>query len=132
MRISDWSSDVCSSDLERKDRGRGAFQEMNYPNVFGDSAKWVWEVSDTEQLPEVVARGFPLAPGGTPGPIVIVLPEDMLTDTCAPPVPAPNPLPRPPHGRGAPDQRAPVISRTRDVFGNRESGLSDSRGRRII
>src|SRR3546814_13972854 len=76
MRISDWSSDVCSSDLERKDRGRGAFQEMNYPNVFGDSAKWVWEVSDTEQLPEVVARGFHLAQGGTPGPIVIVLPED--------------------------------------------------------
>src|SRR3546814_10879961 len=54
--------------VERKDHGRGAFQEMNYPKVFGDSAKWVWEVSDAEQLPEVVARGFHLAQGGTPGP----------------------------------------------------------------
>src|SRR3546814_6112334 len=110
MRISDWSSDVCSSDLERKDRGRGAFQEMNYPNVFGDSAKWVWEVSDTEQLPEVVARGFHLAQGGTPGPIVIVLPEDMLTDPCATPVPAPNPVPRPAPGREALDQVAAALA----------------------
>lgn len=97
--------------VERKDRGRGAFQEMNYPRVFGDSAKWVWEVSDAEQLPEVAARGFLLAQSGTPGPVVIVLPEDMLTDACAAPVPAPNPVPRPAPGPQELDRVAAALAK---------------------
>ncbi len=75
----------------RADRGRGAFQEIDYGVMFGDIAKGVWEVSDAEQLPEVVARAFHLALSETPGPCVIALPEDMLTDAVAAEVIAPLP-----------------------------------------
>ena len=76
----------------RADRGRGAFQEIDYGVMFGGIAKGVWEVSDAEQLPEVVARAFHLALSETPGPCVIALPEDMLTDAVAAEVIAPLPL----------------------------------------
>ncbi|MHA1569490.1 MAG: thiamine pyrophosphate-dependent enzyme [Alphaproteobacteria bacterium] len=75
----------------RADRGRGAFQEIDYGVMFGGIAKGVWEVSDAAQLPEVVARAFHLALSDTPGPCVIALPEDMLTDAVAAEVIAPLP-----------------------------------------
>ena len=78
--------------VARADRGRGAFQEIDYGVLFGDIAKGVWEVSDAEQLPEVVARAFHLALSETPGPCVIALPEDMLSDAVAAEVVAPLPF----------------------------------------
>jgi acetolactate synthase-1/2/3 large subunit len=76
--------------VERKDRGRGAFQEVNYERTFGDMAKLVVEVSDPLRLAEVTTHAFHVASMGVPGPVVIVLPEDMLID----PAPAPVLLPR--------------------------------------
>ena len=43
-------------------------------------AKWATQVDDANRLPEVVARAFSLACSGRPGPVVVALPEDMLTD----------------------------------------------------
>ncbi len=64
-------------------RDREAFQELDYRQVFGPGtlglAKWVGEVHDAARLPEYVARAFHVAMQGRPGPIVLVLPEDMLT-----------------------------------------------------
>ena len=67
--------------VERAALGRGAFQEMDYQAVFGSVAKWAVEVHDARRLPEIIARAFAVATGGRPGPVVISLPEDMLTDT---------------------------------------------------
>ncbi len=67
---------------ERAALGRGAFQEMDYQAVFGSVAKWVVEVHDARRLPEIVARAFAVAMQGRPGPVVISLPEDVLTDTA--------------------------------------------------
>ncbi len=67
----------------RADRGRGAFQEVDYTSFFADMAKGVWEVSDPETLPETVAKAFAIAQSGTPGPVIISLPEDMLYDDAA-------------------------------------------------
>lgn len=78
--------------VARADRGRGAFQEIDYAKAFGDIAKGVWEVHEAESLPEVVARAFHLALSETPGPCVIALPEDMLSDAVAAEVVAPLPL----------------------------------------
>ncbi|HEV2547730.1 MAG TPA: thiamine pyrophosphate-dependent enzyme [Stellaceae bacterium] len=81
--------------VERKDRGRGAFQEVNYERTFGDMAKLVVEVSDALRLAEITTHAFYVARTGVPGPVVIVLPEDMLTDpapaTVLPPLRAPMP-----------------------------------------
>jgi acetolactate synthase I/II/III large subunit len=64
-------------------RDREAFQEVDYRHMFGPGtlgmAKWVGEVHDANRLPEYVARAFHTAMQGRPGPVVLVLPEDMLT-----------------------------------------------------
>ncbi|MBQ1767042.1 MAG: thiamine pyrophosphate-binding protein, partial [Aquincola sp.] len=71
-------------------RDREAFQELDYRQVFGPGtlgmAKWVGEVQDAHRLPEYVARAFHTAMQGRPGPVVLVLPEDMLTQPTAAPV----------------------------------------------
>lgn len=60
-------------------RGREAFQEVDYGAVFGSVAKWVVEIDDPARIPELVARAFHVACQGRPGPVVVALPEDMLT-----------------------------------------------------
>ncbi len=68
-------------------RDREAFQELDYRQMFGPGtlgmAKWVGEVHDADRLPEYVARAFHTAMQGRPGPVVIVLPEDMLRQVTA-------------------------------------------------
>ena len=61
-------------------REREAFQEVDYKRFFGDMAKWVVEVDDAARFPELIARAFRVAMQGRPGPVVVALPEDMLTD----------------------------------------------------
>ena len=61
-------------------RQREAFQEVDYEAMFGPLAKWVVEVDDAVRLPEIVGRAFSTAVSGRPGPVVVSLPEDMLTD----------------------------------------------------
>jgi len=61
-------------------REREAFQELDYRAVFGSIAKWVVEIDDPARIPELVARAFHVALNGRPGPVVIALPEDMLTE----------------------------------------------------
>ena len=74
-------------------RDREAFQEVDYRQMFGPGtlgmAKWVGEVHDAERLPEYVARAFHTAMQGRPGPVVLVLPEDMLTQAITAPIVAP-------------------------------------------
>lgn len=71
---------------ERKDLGRLALQEQNYAKTFSDMTKMVIEVNDGAQLSEATARAFHVAESGTPGPVVVVLPEDMLGDAVDAPV----------------------------------------------
>jgi acetolactate synthase-1/2/3 large subunit len=66
--------------VERGMLGRGAFQEMDYKAFFGSTAKWVVEIEDAARIPEIVQRAFHVAMQGRPGPVVIALPEDVLTD----------------------------------------------------
>ncbi len=66
--------------VERKMLGRGAFQEMDYRALFHTTAKWVTEIFDAAQIPEVIQRAWHVAMQGRPGPVVISLPEDMLSD----------------------------------------------------
>lgn len=68
--------------VERGMREREAFQEVDYKAFFGSMAKWVVEVESAERLPELMARAFRIACQGRPGPVVMALPEDMLTETA--------------------------------------------------
>ncbi|GGF13198.1 thiamine pyrophosphate protein [Aliidongia dinghuensis] len=64
-------------------REREAFQEVDYRRMFGQMAKWVAEIDDAERIPEFVNHAFALATSGRPGPVVLALPEDMLTSLAA-------------------------------------------------
>jgi acetolactate synthase-1/2/3 large subunit len=69
--------------VERGMREREAFQEVDFRAFFGPIAKWATEIDDAARIPEIVARAFRVACQGRPGPVVIALPEDMLTDVVA-------------------------------------------------
>ncbi|WP_414474820.1 thiamine pyrophosphate-dependent enzyme [Microvirga sp. M2] len=79
--------------VEREHRHMGAFQEVDYERVFGSMAKWVVEVDHAERLPDIVATAFHAARSGTPGPVVVALPEDMLEDRIDRAPARPLPLP---------------------------------------
>ncbi|MDP9109140.1 MAG: thiamine pyrophosphate-binding protein [Pseudomonadota bacterium] len=59
---------------------REAFQEIDYRRMFGQMSKWVAQIDRADRIPEYVARAFQVATSGRPGPVVLALPEDMLTD----------------------------------------------------
>jgi acetolactate synthase-1/2/3 large subunit len=67
----------------REMKEREAFQELDYKAVFGSIAKWVVDIDDPARLPELVSRAFHVATSGRPGPVVIALPEDMLTEEAS-------------------------------------------------
>lgn len=75
---------VARGNLERE-----AFQEVDYRAFFGSMAKWVVEIDDAARIPELVTRAFSVAASGRPGPVVVALPEDMLTDEVEAPAPLP-------------------------------------------
>ncbi|MBL8550688.1 MAG: hypothetical protein JNJ73_11960 [Hyphomonadaceae bacterium] len=66
--------------VARGDKGREAFQEVDYAAFFGPLAKWAVEIDDAARVPEIVERAFAVAMQGRMGPVVIALPEDMLID----------------------------------------------------
>ena len=74
-------------------RGRDAFQEIDFTDMFNGVAKLALQIESAERIPEIVSRAFAVAMQGRPGPVVVALPEDMLRDTtnaapCARVVPA--------------------------------------------
>lgn len=118
--------------VARWERGRGAFQEVDYVRFLGGMAKGVWEVTDPELLPEVVSRAVHVAMSGTPGPVVIALPEDLLEADCAAPVVPALPVPH----AGAPaaevDRAAEMLAAAKRPVLIAGGGLSDARGRAAL
>jgi thiamine pyrophosphate-dependent acetolactate synthase large subunit-like protein len=66
--------------VERADFGRLALQEQNYSRLLSDVTKQVIEVNEPEQASEALARAFHLAESGTPGPVAVILPEDIFDE----------------------------------------------------
>jgi acetolactate synthase-1/2/3 large subunit len=67
--------------VERRDFGRLALQEQNYSRLLADVTKSVIEVNEPEQASESIARAFHIAETGTPGPVAVILPEDIFDAT---------------------------------------------------
>jgi acetolactate synthase-1/2/3 large subunit len=66
--------------VARETTDREAFQEIDYRRMYGQMAKWVCQIEDARRIPELLSQAFHTALNGRPGPVVVVLPEDMLTD----------------------------------------------------
>src|ERR1700722_6520274 len=67
--------------VERRDFGRLALQEQNYSRLLSDVTKCVIDVNEPEQASEAIARAFHLAESGTPGPVAVILPEDIFDES---------------------------------------------------
>jgi acetolactate synthase I/II/III large subunit len=78
---------------------REAFQEIDYRRMYGSIAKWAASIDRADRIPEYIARAFSVAMSGRPGPVVLALPEDVLTATAdvedVPRVEATNAAPAP-------------------------------------
>jgi acetolactate synthase-1/2/3 large subunit len=66
--------------IARQDHDREAFQEVDYRAMFAPLAKWAAQIDQTDRIAEYVTRAFHIAMSGRPGPVVLALPEDMLSD----------------------------------------------------
>jgi acetolactate synthase-1/2/3 large subunit len=62
---------------------REAFQEIDYRRMFAPVAKWAAQIDRAERIPEYVSHAFHVATSGRPGPVVLALPEDMLSERVA-------------------------------------------------
>src|SRR3954449_5157290 len=71
---------VLIGQVERFEAGRMALQEQNYSRLLSDITKLVIEVNEPEQASEALARAFHVAESGTPGPVAVVLPEDIFDE----------------------------------------------------
>jgi acetolactate synthase-1/2/3 large subunit len=67
-------------DVAREMRDREGFQEIDFPSFFGPIAKWAARIDDASRIPEFVARAYATAISGRPGPVVLALPEDVLSE----------------------------------------------------
>lgn len=82
---------ILVGQVERKDYGRLALQEQNYTKLLADVTKGVIEVNEPVMASEAIARAFHLAESGTPGPVAVVLPEDIFDEPAEFPVDLPRP-----------------------------------------
>ena len=68
--------------VPRGHRDREAFQEVDIARFFQPIAKWTAAIDQTERIPEYISRAYHVAMAGRPGPVVLVLPEDVLHNTA--------------------------------------------------
>ncbi|NBI28691.1 thiamine pyrophosphate-dependent enzyme [Chengkuizengella marina] len=71
---------VFLGQVDRKFRGREGFQEVELDRFFDPISKWSIEIRDVERIPELVQRAFRIAKSGRPGPVVVSLPADILSE----------------------------------------------------
>ncbi len=93
--------------VDRQTWDREGFQEVDFKQMFGGQAKFVGQINDAARIPEYVNRAFQIATSGRPGPVVLALPEDMLTDRVAVADAAPT---RAAQGQPAPAQMAALAA----------------------
>ncbi|NNE88968.1 MAG: thiamine pyrophosphate-binding protein [Silicimonas sp.] len=65
--------------IDTRTRDREMFQEVDYRAFFGPIAKWVTEVDHVERIPEIISRAWVTATSGRPGPVVVALPENVIS-----------------------------------------------------
>ncbi|WP_028035380.1 thiamine pyrophosphate-binding protein [Chelativorans sp. J32] len=66
--------------VSREIKDREGFQEVDFVAMFRPLAKWAAEINDPQRIPEYVHRAFQTAMAGRPGPVVLSLPEDILSE----------------------------------------------------
>ncbi|MEA2778879.1 MAG: acetolactate synthase large subunit [Rhodospirillaceae bacterium] len=66
--------------VPRPQMERETYQELDYRRILGPLTKWVAQIDQADRIPEFVNRALRVATSGRPGPVALVLPEDMLRE----------------------------------------------------
>jgi acetolactate synthase-1/2/3 large subunit len=74
-------------EVNRPQADRNAFQEIDHFALFAGVAKWIRKLVEPSRTADYVDLAFANATGGRPGPVVLLLPADLLLET----VPAESP-----------------------------------------
>ncbi|MCH8866921.1 MAG: pyruvate decarboxylase [Proteobacteria bacterium] len=69
-------------DVPARNVWRNSFQEIDYARMYGSIAKWTAQVTHPNRMAETILRAIQVATTGVPGPVVISVPEDVLTARC--------------------------------------------------
>lgn len=80
---------VLIGQVRTDERGRQALQEQDYTRWLTDVTKAVMPVDVPSQAAEMIGRAFHVAKSGTPGPVAVILPEDVLEMPAAATLAAP-------------------------------------------
>jgi len=71
-------------EVTRDATDRNAFQELDHIRMFEPVAKWVRRLDRADRLDDYVDMAFTAAASGRPGPAVLLMPADLLTEAAAP------------------------------------------------
>ncbi|MEZ5910292.1 MAG: thiamine pyrophosphate-binding protein [Hyphomicrobiaceae bacterium] len=118
--------------VPRAEVGRRSFQEVDYAKTFSDMAKGVWVIDDADRIPEILARAYAVAKAPTPGPVVIVLPEDMLEDMTSAEVIEPIAAPRVASGAEALEDVVARLARSERPLVIAGGGVGSPEGRAAL
>lgn len=76
------------ANIPKAQKGREAFQEIDYLQMYGPIAKAVFDVHSFKEIASVTARALDLTVSGRPGPVVVSISKDLLDgETGEPPIP---------------------------------------------
>lgn len=67
-------------EVDRPATDRNAFQELDHIALFAGCAKWIRRVTEASRVEDYVDMAFAAAAGGRPGPVVLLLPADLLKE----------------------------------------------------
>ena len=67
-------------DVSRLHHDKNAFQDLGHIGMFTPVAKWVRRVGDASRVDDYVDQAFAMACSGRPGPVVLLLPSDLLLE----------------------------------------------------
>jgi len=101
-------------DVARPMRDREGFQEIDFPAFFAPISKWAARIEDAARIPEYIARAYSVAMSGRPGPVVLALPEDMLSDAVTEGL-QPRPMVQPPAQPPCPDAMQAMMAMLGDA-----------------
>lgn len=71
---------VITSDIHRSSRGSSAITEVDQQKLFSAVTKAQWVVEEPSELAQRVAGAIQLALAGRPGPVSLIIPEDVLDE----------------------------------------------------
>lgn len=77
---------LLTSDIHRSSRGTGALTEIDQVALFSAVTKWQVVVEKAADMPGAVAEALRTAVSGRPGPVALIVPEDVLEEMTDAPV----------------------------------------------